>query len=55
MSESTVHLKIKSIQKLLFIITKVVHRLKAQLNDVFEPQAQAPGSVGSGSAPGSTY
>ncbi len=27
------------------VIIKVVHRLKAQLNDVFEPQAQAPGSV----------
>jgi hypothetical protein len=26
------------------IITKVVHRLKSQLNEFFEPQAQALGS-----------
>jgi hypothetical protein len=32
----------------LIINSKVVHRLKAQLNEFLEPQAQALGSVGSG-------
>jgi hypothetical protein len=30
-------------------ISKVIHRLKAQLNELLEPQAQALGSVGLGS------
>ena len=37
--------RIIAIMVMSIVVIIVVHRLKAQLNDVFEPQAQAQGSV----------